>query len=129
MRGGTEAFDAAEREMWEGRAEVYAGSFARLCARPVGALLDAGGVGAGTRVLDVGTGTGAVALAGAEPAGLVLSEGPARVQPESAPPRAGRDTEACARPAIDRLVAAESSREVGESGGAVYDVCGRDAGA
>lgn len=66
MRGGTEAFDAAEREMWEGRAEVYAGSFARLCARPVGALLDAGGVGAGTRVLDVGTGTGAVALAALE---------------------------------------------------------------
>jgi SAM-dependent methyltransferase len=60
---GTEAFDAAERAMWKGRAEAYAGSFARLCAHPVEALLDAAGVGAGTRVLDVGTGTGTAAAA------------------------------------------------------------------
>lgn len=59
----TEAFDAAEREMWQGRTEAYAGSFARLCAHPVQALLDAAGVGAGTRVLDVGTGTGTAAVA------------------------------------------------------------------
>lgn len=57
------AFDAAEREMWQGRTEAYAGSFARLCAHPVQALLDAAGVGAGTRVLDVGTGTGTAAVA------------------------------------------------------------------
>jgi len=59
----TEAFDAAERDMWQGRTEAYAGSFARLCAHPVGALLDAAGVGEGTRVLDVGTGTGTAAVA------------------------------------------------------------------
>ena len=47
------AFDAAERAMWQGRTEAYAGSFARLCAHPVEALLDAAGVRAGTRVLDV----------------------------------------------------------------------------
>jgi SAM-dependent methyltransferase len=64
--GGTEAFDTAERKMWDGRAEAYAGSFARLCAHPVEALLDAAEVGAGTYVLDVGTGTGTAALAAQE---------------------------------------------------------------
>ncbi|SEL50049.1 class I SAM-dependent methyltransferase [Streptacidiphilus jiangxiensis] len=60
------AFDAAERRMWGGRADAYAGSFARLCAHTVPHLLDAAAVGAGTRVLDVGTGTGAVAAAACE---------------------------------------------------------------
>ncbi|WP_406444814.1 methyltransferase domain-containing protein [Streptomyces sp. NBC_01613] len=59
----TQNFDAAEREMWDGAAEAYAGSFARLCAHPVEGLLDAAGVRQGTHVLDVGTGTGAAALA------------------------------------------------------------------
>lgn len=62
-RDATEAFDAAERAMWRGRSEAYAGSFARLCAYPVAALLDAAGVERGTRVLDVGTGTGTAAVA------------------------------------------------------------------
>ncbi|MEU6374104.1 class I SAM-dependent methyltransferase [Streptomyces sp. NPDC046909] len=61
--GETEAFDAAERAMWAGRAEAYAGSFARLCAGPVEALLDAAGVAEGAYVLDVGTGTGTAAVA------------------------------------------------------------------
>ncbi|WP_367322663.1 class I SAM-dependent methyltransferase [Streptomyces sp. HUAS ZL42] len=66
MTSATEAFDAAEREMWDGRAEVYAASFARLCAHPVQALLDAAGVSAGTYLLDAGTGTGVAALAALE---------------------------------------------------------------
>ncbi|MGW3359913.1 class I SAM-dependent methyltransferase [Streptomyces bungoensis] len=67
----TAAFDAAERTMWAGRTEAYAGSFGRLCAYPVPALLDAAGVGAGTRVLDVGTGTGTAALAAGERGAVV----------------------------------------------------------
>ncbi|BAJ33082.1 MULTISPECIES: class I SAM-dependent methyltransferase [Kitasatospora] len=57
------AYDALERRIWTGRAAAYAASFARLCARPVPDLLDAAGVGPGTALLDVGTGTGAVAAA------------------------------------------------------------------
>lgn len=57
------SFDRAERRMWSGRAEAYDSTFARLCAHPVPALLDAAGVGAATYVLDVGTGTGTAALA------------------------------------------------------------------
>jgi len=65
MTSTTDAFDAAERDMWAGRTEAYAGSFARLCAYPVEMLLDAAGVAKGARVLDVGTGTGTAALAAA----------------------------------------------------------------
>ncbi|MEU2550971.1 class I SAM-dependent methyltransferase [Streptomyces sp. NPDC013313] len=67
----TAAFDAAERTMWAGRTEAYARSFGRLCAHTVPALLDAAGVGAGARVLDVGTGTGTAALAAGERGALV----------------------------------------------------------
>ena len=56
-------FDAVERQAWAGRAEAYAGGFARLCAYPVPALLDAAGVHAGVRVLDAGTGPGTAAAA------------------------------------------------------------------
>ncbi|MFJ1755140.1 class I SAM-dependent methyltransferase [Kitasatospora sp. NPDC088134] len=58
-----DAYDALERRIWDGRADAYAASFARLCAHPVPALLDAAGVGPGVAVLDVGTGTGAAAAA------------------------------------------------------------------
>lgn len=54
-------FDIAERHTWTGRARAYADSFARLCAHPVPALLDA--VGPATRLLDVGCGPGTVAKA------------------------------------------------------------------
>ncbi|BBA99437.1 hypothetical protein RVR_6055 [Actinacidiphila reveromycinica] len=54
-------FDAFEREAWAGRAEAYARSFGLLCAHTVPMLLDAAGVGAGVRVLDVGTGPGTAA--------------------------------------------------------------------
>lgn len=60
---GTTAFDASERLIWAGRAEAYAGTFAKLCAHTVPELLDAAGVGPGLRVLDVGTGSGSVAVA------------------------------------------------------------------
>ncbi|ROQ68541.1 methyltransferase family protein [Streptomyces sp. 840.1] len=57
------AFDVSERRIWEGRAESYARTFARLCAHTVPALLDAAAVGSGTRLLDVGCGSGSVTVA------------------------------------------------------------------
>ena len=54
-------FDSYERGLWTGRADAYEGGFARLTVRAAGPLLDAAGVGAGTEVLDVGTGPGVVA--------------------------------------------------------------------
>ncbi|MEV4557419.1 methyltransferase domain-containing protein [Kitasatospora sp. NPDC049285] len=56
-------FDTHERRMWAGAAQAYAGSFAALCGATAEALLDAAEVGAGTRVLDAGTGPGTVAAA------------------------------------------------------------------
>ena len=58
-------FDAYERRLWAGRAAGYERGFARLTAHMAGPLLDAAGVTAGTRLLDVGTGPGVVAGAGA----------------------------------------------------------------
>ncbi|MFD8548184.1 class I SAM-dependent methyltransferase [Streptomyces sp. NPDC059649] len=58
-------FDVSERRAWVGSAAAYETGFGRLCAYAVPALLEAGGVGPGTRVLDVGTGPGAVAVAAA----------------------------------------------------------------
>lgn len=57
----TTAFDEYERSRWAGRAGAYDSSLAALCAYPAPALLDAANVGAGTRVLDAGTGSGTVA--------------------------------------------------------------------
>ena len=54
-------FDAYERRLWAGRATAYEQGFARLTAHTAGMLLDAAGVTAGTRLLDVGTGPGVVA--------------------------------------------------------------------
>ncbi|OCC09976.1 class I SAM-dependent methyltransferase [Streptomyces sp. PTY087I2] len=59
----TTPFDDAERRIWSGRAEAYARTYARLCAYPAPALLDAAEAGPGTRVLDVGCGTGTVSAA------------------------------------------------------------------
>jgi SAM-dependent methyltransferase len=56
-------FDAYERRLWAGRGAAYERGFARLTAHAAGALLDAAGVAAGTRLLDVGTGSGVVARA------------------------------------------------------------------
>jgi SAM-dependent methyltransferase len=64
IESGTDtAFDAAEREIWAGRAEAFRDSFAKLCAYTAPALLDAAGAGPGVRLLDVGTGIGTVAAA------------------------------------------------------------------
>ncbi|WP_018350305.1 class I SAM-dependent methyltransferase [Longispora albida] len=57
----TTVFDEAERRKWAGKAGAYAAGFAKLCAFPVPALVDAAVAGPGTRLLDVGTGTGTVA--------------------------------------------------------------------
>ncbi|MEU8169835.1 methyltransferase domain-containing protein [Micromonospora sp. NPDC049004] len=57
----TTAFDDHERSRWAGRAAAFDGSFALLCAHSAPALLDAAHVEAGTRMLDVGTGSGTVA--------------------------------------------------------------------
>lgn len=56
-------FDESERRIWAGSAEAYAAGFGRLCAHPVPRLLDAAEVVAGTRLLDIGTGTGTAAEA------------------------------------------------------------------
>lgn len=56
-------FDDAERQIWAGRAEAFRAGFGKLCAHTAPALLDAAGVGPGTRLLDVGTGSGTVAAA------------------------------------------------------------------
>jgi SAM-dependent methyltransferase len=58
-------FDTYERELWSGRASAYERGFARLTAHAAGPLLDAAGAGPDTRLLDIGTGPGVVAGAGA----------------------------------------------------------------
>ena len=89
-------FDAHERARWSGRAAAFDRSFARLCAHPAGALLDAAGTSPGTRLLDVGTGTGTVAAlamtrgatvsaADAEPTMLALAADRLRADPAAAP--------------------------------------------
>ncbi|UZK56001.1 class I SAM-dependent methyltransferase [Streptomyces drozdowiczii] len=57
------AFDVMERRIWDGQADAYARTAAWLCVHTVPALLDAAGVAAGTRMLDVGCGSGNVTAA------------------------------------------------------------------
>lgn len=57
------AFDLAERERWAGAAQAYAVGFAPLCAHLVEPLLAAAAAGPGTRLLDVGSGTGRLTAA------------------------------------------------------------------
>jgi SAM-dependent methyltransferase len=56
------AFDEDKRLAWAGREVAYEETFARLCAHPISLLLDDARVGPGVRLLDVGTGAGAVAV-------------------------------------------------------------------
>lgn len=75
-------FAAWEHAAWEARAAPYAASLGDLTRGSVPALLEAAGVRAHTRVLDVGTGPGFVALAAAERGAVVtgVDQSPAMVQ-------------------------------------------------
>jgi ubiquinone/menaquinone biosynthesis C-methylase UbiE len=72
-------FSAFESAVWSEQAGTYDRLSGRATARAADALLDAAGVGAGTRVLDVGCGPGAVVAAalarGAEPTGVDVAPG------------------------------------------------------
>ncbi|MEV6970073.1 class I SAM-dependent methyltransferase [Hamadaea sp. NPDC051192] len=59
-------FDQQERRQWRDRAAAYADSFGHLCGHTAPALLDAVAVRPGSRLLDVGTGTGTVAALAVE---------------------------------------------------------------
>jgi SAM-dependent methyltransferase len=56
-----DAFNAFEAASWNERAETYEELAGRVTGRLVEPLLDAAAVGAGTRLLDVGTGPGHIA--------------------------------------------------------------------
>ncbi len=74
-----DAFKAFEARGWSERAGTYATLMARATAGAIEPLLDVAGVAAGTRVLDVGTGLGALAAAaagrGAQATGADLATG------------------------------------------------------
>jgi SAM-dependent methyltransferase len=67
-----DAFNAFEAEGWEERALGYDRFFRSLTGRVADALLDAAAVGAGTRVLDAGTGPGTVARRAADRGAQVI---------------------------------------------------------
>ncbi|MCI0686949.1 MAG: class I SAM-dependent methyltransferase [Sporichthyaceae bacterium] len=67
-----DAFNAFEAAGWEQRASAYAGYFTGITARLIDPLLDAAQVGPGTRMLDIASGPGRVAAAGAARGATVL---------------------------------------------------------
>jgi 2-polyprenyl-3-methyl-5-hydroxy-6-metoxy-1,4-benzoquinol methylase len=75
---GPDEFKAFEAEGWSARASSYDRLMGRVTGRVAEALLDVAGVRSGDRVLDVATGTGAVAAAavarGASVTGVDISE-------------------------------------------------------
>jgi SAM-dependent methyltransferase len=79
MASGADEFKAFEAAGWSRRANTYGRVTGALTARFVDVPLDAGGVRAGMRVLDVATGTGHVAAAAAarraEAVGVDIAEG------------------------------------------------------
>jgi SAM-dependent methyltransferase len=58
---GTSAFEEFETTGWERQASGYDGFLTEITSRAAGALLDAAGVGPGTRLLDIASGPGHVA--------------------------------------------------------------------
>ena len=71
-QGAASAFYEFERAGWERVAGDYHRYFAALTTRFIAPLLDAGGVAAGSRVLDVACGPGYVAAAAAERGAAVV---------------------------------------------------------
>jgi len=75
----SQAFKEFEAAGWSANAAAYDRLTGAITARVADALLDAAGVAAGARVLDVGCGTGALCAAaagrGARPAGVDLADG------------------------------------------------------
>ena len=67
-----DAFNAFEAAGWEQRAAGYEDFFGAITPRLVEPLLDAAGVGSGTRVLDVASGPGFVAAKAAERGAAVV---------------------------------------------------------
>jgi SAM-dependent methyltransferase len=90
-------FDETERARWAGGAEAYASTFGPLCAGAAADLLDAAGVGPGTAVLDVGTGTGTVAALAVKRRARVTA---VDAEPSMVAATAARLPEADVRPAI-----------------------------
>ncbi len=86
---GEEEFKAFEAGGWSAQAGSYDRLMGRVTDRVAGALLDAASVEAGDRVLDVATGTGAVAAAavarGAQVIGVDISEEMLEVARERVP--------------------------------------------
>ncbi|ADD41341.1 class I SAM-dependent methyltransferase [Stackebrandtia nassauensis] len=70
------SFDERMRHNYAGRAEIFERTFGKLCAYPVPTVLDAVGVAAGTRLLDVGCGTGSVAAAARDRGAAVTAVDP-----------------------------------------------------
>lgn len=61
---------------WDGVAEAYAASSAQLCAGTVPTLLESAGAARGVRLLDVGSGTGALSMAAARVGAVVTAVEP-----------------------------------------------------
>ncbi|MGI8586729.1 MAG: class I SAM-dependent methyltransferase [Chloroflexia bacterium] len=72
-----DAFRAFEIDGWNDRASTYDDFFGRITACVVDPLLDAAHVALGSRVLDVGTGTGSAAVRAAERGAIVVGIDPA----------------------------------------------------